>query len=97
MSFAKNMSNKYSQKILDTAKKSTTDAIKTTSKRAIQKTAEGTGDLIGTETPFINCKIEVNNTEIDNAKDIDIVMPMYDLIKYSDSYSKTSGSIWQNY
>ena len=46
MSFAKNPSNKYSQKLLDTAKKSTTDAIKTTSKRAIQKTAEATGDLI---------------------------------------------------
>ena len=45
-SFAKNMSNKYSQKLLDSAKKSTTDAIKTTSKRAIQKTAEATGDLI---------------------------------------------------
>ena len=47
MSFAKNPSNKYSKKLLDTAKKSTTDAIKTTSKRAIQKTAEATGDLIG--------------------------------------------------
>ena len=44
---AKNMSNKYSQKLLDTAKKSATDAIKTASKRAIQKTAEATGDLIG--------------------------------------------------
>ena len=50
LSFAKNMnknlSNKYCQKFLDTAKKSTTDAIKTASKRAIQKTAVGTGDLI---------------------------------------------------
>ena len=49
--FAKNMgkrlSNKYGQKVLDSAKKSTTDAIKTASKRAIQKTAEATGDLIG--------------------------------------------------
>ena len=43
---AKNMSNKYSQK-LDTVKKSATDAIKTASKRAIQKTAEATGDLVG--------------------------------------------------
>ena len=43
---AKNMNNKYSQKLLDSAKKSATDAIKTTSKRAIQKTAEATGDLI---------------------------------------------------
>ena len=44
---AKSLSNKYSQKLLDSAKKSTTDAIKTASKRAIQKTAEATGDLIG--------------------------------------------------
>ena len=43
----KNFSNKYSQKLLDTAKKSATDAIKTASKRAIQETAEATGDLIG--------------------------------------------------
>ena len=51
MSFAKNMgknlSNKYGQKLLHSAKKSTTDPIKTASKRAIQKTAEATGDLIG--------------------------------------------------
>ena len=43
----KNMSNKYSQKLVHTAKKSATNAIKTTSKRAIQKTAEATGDLVG--------------------------------------------------
>ena len=51
LSFAKNMgkslSNKYGQKRLDSAKKSTTDAIKTVSKRATQKTAEANGDLIG--------------------------------------------------
>ena len=51
LSFTKNMgthlSNKCSEKLLDSAKKFTTDAIKTTSKRAIQKTAESTGDLIG--------------------------------------------------
>ena len=41
------LTNKYSQKLVDSAKKSATDAIKTTLKRAIQKTAEGTGDLIG--------------------------------------------------
>ena len=49
--FAKNMgkslNNKYGQKPLDSAKKSTADAIKTASKRAIQKTAKATGDLIG--------------------------------------------------
>ena len=51
LSFVKNMgkslSNKYSQKLIDSAKKSTTDAIKTALKRAIKKTAEATGDLIG--------------------------------------------------
>ena len=43
---AKNLSNKYSQKLLDTAKKSLTDAIKTASKKVIQKPAEAIGDLI---------------------------------------------------
>ena len=43
----KNLSNKYSEKLLDSAKKSKTDAIKTASKRATQKPAEATGDLIG--------------------------------------------------
>ena len=38
--------------------------------------------------PFINCKSEINNTEIDNAKDIDTVMSMYNLREYSDNYSK---------
>ena len=51
LSFAKNMgknvSSKYGQKPLDSAKKSTTDPIKTASKRAIQKIAEATSDLIG--------------------------------------------------
>ena len=35
-----------------------------------------------------NCKNEINNAEIDNAKDIDILMPIYNLIEYSDNYSK---------
>ena len=51
LSFAKNigknLSNKHSQEIIFTAKKHTTDAIKTASKRAIQKTTKATGDLIG--------------------------------------------------
>ena len=45
--------------------------------------------------PFTNCISEINNTQIDNAKDIDIVIPMYNLIEYSDNYAKTTGSIWQ--
>ena len=47
--------------------------------------------------PFVKCVSRINNTGIDNAKDIDIVMPVYNLIDYSDNYSKTSGSLWQDY
>ena len=43
--------------------------------------------------PFTNFISESNNKQIDNAKDIDIVMPMYNLIEYSNNYSKTSGSL----
>ena len=46
--------------------------------------------------PFTNCISEINNTQIDNAKNIDIVMAMYNLIEYSDNYSKTTGSLWQH-
>ena len=44
---------------------------------------------------FTNCISKINNTQVDNAKGIDIVMPMYNLIEYSDNYSKTSGSLRQ--
>ena len=90
LSFAKNMgrhankvakilSNKYGQKLLDSAKKSTTDAIKTASKRAIQKTAEATGDLIGNkiadEITSVSKKstkaLQTNETE----EDVEIVTP----------------------
>ena len=45
--------------------------------------------------PFTNCISKINNTQIDNAEYIDIVVPMYNLIEYSNNYSKTSGSLWQ--
>ena len=45
--------------------------------------------------PFTNCISEINNMQTDNAEDIDIVMPMYNLIEYSDNYAKTTGSLWQ--
>ena len=47
--------------------------------------------------PFTKCISRINNTDIDNVHDIDIVMPMYNLIEYSDNYSKTSGSLLQYY
>ena len=47
--------------------------------------------------PFTNCTSEINNAQIGNAKDIDIVMPVYNLIEYSDDYAKISGILWQYY
>ena len=45
--------------------------------------------------PFNKCISKINNIQIADAEYIDIVMPMYNLIEYSDNYSKTSGSLWQ--
>ena len=45
--------------------------------------------------PFTDCISEINNTQVHNVKYIDIVMPMHNLIEYSDNYSKTSASLWQ--
>ena len=85
LSFAKNMgthlSNKYSQKLLDSAKKSSTDAIKTAWKRAIQKIAEATDDLIGnkiadkitsvsTELHSKNTQNNKSKTDSDSPKDV---------------------------
>ena len=46
---------------------------------------------------FISCTSKINNTLIDNAEDLDIVMPMYNLMEYSKNYSKTTGSLWNYY
>ena len=45
--------------------------------------------------PFTDCVSEINNTKTDNAKYSKVVMTMYNLIEYSNKYSKTSGSLWQ--
>ena len=47
--------------------------------------------------PITKCICRITGTYIGNAQDIDVVMPMYSLIEYSDNYSKTSGSLWQYY
>ena len=44
---------------------------------------------------FTDCISGTNNTEIENAKDIEVVMPVYNLLEYNDNYSKASGSLWQ--
>ena len=45
--------------------------------------------------PFINCISKINYPQVDDAYDIDVIMPMYNLIEYSDDYSKKSGILWQ--
>ena len=46
---------------------------------------------------FINCISKINGVNIDNAEDLDIVMPMYNLLEYSKSYKKATGSLWYYY
>ena len=46
--------------------------------------------------PFKDCRTEINDTFVDYADFINIAMPMYNLIEYSDNYSDTSGSLWES-
>ena len=46
---------------------------------------------------FTDCITEINNTQVDDAQKVDLVMPMHNLIEYSDAYSKTSRNLWQYY
>ena len=47
--------------------------------------------------PFINCISKINGVKSDKAEDLDIVMPMYNLLEYSKNYKKTTGSLWNYY
>ena len=46
---------------------------------------------------FINCISNINGVKIDNAEDLDVVMPIYNLLEYSKNYRKTTGSLWNYY
>ena len=47
--------------------------------------------------PFINCISKINGVQIDNAEDLDVVMPMYNLLEYSKNYRKSTESLWNYY
>ena len=47
--------------------------------------------------PFANCISNINGVKIDNVEDLDIIMPMYNLLEYSKNYRKTTGSLWNYY
>ena len=82
---AKNMSDKYNHKLLDSAKKSTTDAIKTASSRAIQKTAEETGDLIGNKIADKIKNVSKKSSQNDEAKnEIEIPKERYIYLQKKD-------------
>ena len=45
---------------------------------------------------FTNCTSEINNTQVGNTKNIDVVIQMYNLMRYSHNYSKTFGDLWKH-
>ena len=53
--------------------------------------------ILKNNAPVISCISKINDALIENAEDLDIVMPMYNLLEYSKNYSKTSGSLWNYY
>ena len=56
---------------------------------------ENNRDLVlKNNAPFISCISKINGVLIENAEDLDVVMPMYNLLEYSKNYSNTSGSLW---
>ena len=77
MSFAKNISNKYSKKLLDSAKKSTADAIITVSKKSVQKTAEATGDLIGNKVAYKITSTSQSSKELQSQNELKIPKERY--------------------
>ena len=50
--------------------------------------------ILKNNAPFISCIFKVNGVLIERVEDLDLVMPMYNLLDYSKNYSKTSGSLW---
>ena len=46
---------------------------------------------------FMGCISKINDIQVDNARNFDLAMPIYNLIEYNDNYSKASGSLWQCY
>ena len=53
--------------------------------------------ILKNNAPFISCISKINGVLIENAEDLDIAMPMYNLLEYSKNYSKTSASLWKYY
>ena len=50
--------------------------------------------IFNNNAPFMSCMSKINNTLVDNAEDLDIVILLYNVLEYSQNYSMTSGSLW---
>ena len=67
----------------------------------VNGTIRGTGGnnntrlALKTCTPFINCNLEINDERVDTAENLDIVMPMYNLVEYSHNYQDSSATLYQ--
>ena len=53
--------------------------------------------ILKNNAPFISCISKINGVLVENAEDLGIVMPIYNLLEHSKSYSKTSASLWNYY
>ena len=92
--------------IIVTKKTFTADDIDAPNNTAANVTATNTANnnafgekklVFKNNAPFINCVSKINGVKIDNAEDLDVVMPMYNLLEYSKNYRKTTGSLWNYY
>ena len=89
-----------------TKKTFTTNDIEAPNNTAANATATNTANdnafgekklVFKNNAPFINCISKINGVQIDNAEDLDVVMPMYNLLEYSNNYRKTTCSLWNYY
>ena len=79
---------------LATGKIAVTRTIASNPAKRKQPLAEATQVVFKNSAPFEKCSTEIDGTLVDEANFINITMPMYNLIEYSDNYSDTSGSLW---
>ena len=73
LSFARKFGDKYGKKLMDTAAKTRIDAVKTTSKRVVQKTSEATGDLIGNKKADKTTSVGKSKEKTNKAEEIYIL------------------------
>ena len=89
-----------------TKKTFTTDDIESPNNTAANANATNTANdnefgekklVFKNNTPFINCISKINGVKIDNEEDLDVIMPMYNILEYSKNYKKATGSLWNYY